>query len=216
MAVKTTLLGRGIYDTTELARLVQRSPKEVSGWAVPTDNGDALLRPHKGRLFTFYDLVTAKVTAELRSRGVPLPAVRDARHHLASLLEVEWPLAHAHGLDRLATAGGSVYYDHDGADNWVDASRGGQTPFMEVAAPLIRRLEFDAHGMASAWHPADVVSINPGVQAGAPCVAGTRVSTALLAALSRAGEDDEDIAADYDLDPNVVRDAIYYENSLAA
>ena len=207
-------MGRGIYDLGEIARMINRSVPEVTTWARPTLKQDALLQPRKGRLFCFYDLITAEVVAQLRRRSVTLGKIRDARHFLAGEVSSLWPLAHAAGLRRLASVGSSVYYEGD--DGWLDASQGGQVPFLQVVTPLIKRLEFDDHGMAALWRPAEGVLVDPTIQAGAPCVEGTRISTFLLADLVDAGEDPEDIAADFELDPDRVRQALRYEHQLAA
>jgi uncharacterized protein (DUF433 family) len=215
MADDDRLLGRGIYDVAEVARLVRRSVDEVARWALPAGNRDALMFPRDKRLLSFYDLVTAFVTSELRGRDVPLPKIRDARRYLASRYDVAWPLAHAASLKLLASVGKDVYFD--AGSHWVDASQGGQGAFQEIVVPLVQRLEFDDDsGMASLWHPAPGVLVNPRVQAGAPCVDGTRVSTELLADLAAAGEAPDDIARDYALDPAVVHEALAFERGLAA
>jgi len=212
------LLGRGIYDLNELARLTGRSPDEVSGWALPATAGrhqrEALLLPAEGRLFSFLDLVTAIVCAELRGRGVPLGKVRDAREHLADRLHVDRPFAHKEGLRRLATVGRDVYFYED--SDWVDAGKGGQAAFKIVVAPLIRRLKFGADGMAAAWRPVDGILLDPLVQAGAPCLEGTRVSTQFVLSLVEAGEAPEDIADDYELPLKTIKKALDFEYTLAA
>jgi uncharacterized protein (DUF433 family) len=208
------LLDRGIYDVAEVARLVRRSVAEVSGWAVANSTGDALLLPRDRRLMSFYDLVTAVVVAELRQRGVPLHNIREARRHLGQRFPMDWPLAHVAGLNRLASVGRDVYVAE--GNEWLDAGRGGQAAFKAVVTPLLKRLEFDTDGMAAIWRPARGVVVNPRVQAGAPCVEGTRLSTEFLADLAEAGEDPGDIARDYDIKPGVLTRALAYERALAA
>lgn len=209
----TTLLGRGIYDAAEVARLVRRSVDEVAGWAAATRNQDALLIPRHGRLLSFYDLVTACVVAELRRRDIPLRKIRDSRRTLAAHFAVDWPLAYAASLNGLATLGSDVYAL---VDQWIDAGRGGQSAIQEIVEPLLHRLDFGADGMASLWRPAPGVVVNPLVQAGAPCVSGTRISTEFLAGLVDAGETVDDIARDYSLDPEDVANAVSFERALVA
>jgi uncharacterized protein (DUF433 family) len=206
------LLGRGIYDVDEIARLVRRKPAEVTTWA---DRTHPLLIPQDRRVFSFYDLISAAVAAEMRRRQVPLHVVRDARKWLYNEFKVPWPLAHAAGLQKLATVGRSVYF-LEGAE-WLDAGLGGQRPFDAVVQPLIKHLQFDdSSSMAIRWRPADGVVLDPAVQAGAPCLADTRLTTELVAELVASGEDVEDIAGDYDVGAKLVRRALRYEESLAA
>lgn len=157
------------------------------------------------------------MTAELRRRQVPLEKVRDARAWLGDgvLPEVPWPLAHAVGLKALASVGRNVYFNHP-EEGWLDASAGGQRPFDAVVKPLIRHLSFDELGMASEWRPVRGVVVDPDVQAGAPCLDGTRIPTSLIAELVEAGDDPEDIARDYALDLRLVQSAMGYESDLVA
>jgi uncharacterized protein (DUF433 family) len=117
-------------------------------------------------------------------------------------------------LAALAVAGRDVYVGE--GDDWLDAGRDGQLPFDEVIRPLLDRLQFGSDQLATAWRPVDGVLVNPAIQAGAPCLQGTRITTHHLAALVLVGESPEDIAADYDLDLVNVVDALAYEQSLAA
>ncbi len=70
--------------------------------------------------------------------------------------------------------------------------------------------------MATIWRPHTCVWINPEVQAGTPCVDGTRIPTGTLADLHDAGLEFEDLSDDYQLSIGQVRAAIGYEDSLAA
>jgi uncharacterized protein (DUF433 family) len=207
-------LGRGIYDVGEIARLARRSPGDVVRWSRATQHDDALLLPTDGRLFGFHDLVTALVVGELRDHGADLAGIRRAHRYLRGRFQSQWPFAHEAVIPALAVAGRDVYVGED--DDWLDAGRGGQRPFAEVIGPLLERLQFGADQLAIAWRPADAVLVNPAVQAGAPCVQGTRITTRHLATLVLVGESPEDIAADYDLDLASVVDALAYEQSLAA
>jgi uncharacterized protein (DUF433 family) len=213
VAESRTLLGKGIYDVDEVARLIRRSDSEVSTWA---SREVGLLLPQERRVFSFYDLITAALVAELRRRGVPLGKVQAARTWLTTQIDEPWPLAHAVGLRRLASVGRDVYFLHDEA-GWLDASLGGQMPFQPVVKPLIRHLDFDpSTRMAARWRPTTGVVLDPTIQAGAPCLEGTRLTTELISDLAAAGEDTEDIAEDYDVDVKLIRQALRYEQQLVA
>lgn len=211
-----TLIGRGIYDSDEIARLTGLRVRDISRWAGSPSHGGGLLYPTDRRLFTFWDLVTARVIGSLLASKVPLANIRDAREHLRSRVDSDWPLAHYGGLSRLANVGRNVYYDDgpDGRPDWLDATLGGQVPLDVVVKPLLHRLEFDADGLAQAWSPLDGILLRPSVQAGTPCVEGTRVSTRLLADLWERGARPTDLADDYELPLRLVRQALKYEADL--
>ena len=65
--------------------------------------------------------------------------------------------------------------------------RGGQGSFPEVIEELLSPIEFGSDLHASIWRPAEGVWLNPKIQAGAPCVDGTRVPTRAIADLEAAG-----------------------------
>ena len=67
------LVGRGIYDPTEAARLLRVRPGVLGGW---TTGRWPVLRPSGGSWFDFADLVSLLVVVELRRRRVPLGEIR--------------------------------------------------------------------------------------------------------------------------------------------
>lgn len=200
------LLNRGIYDLVEVARLIRADPETVSRWA---RGPDGIVEPVGGRLFTFLDLISLYVVHELRKRKVPPRVVRSGARTLGEELKTKWPLAHR----ELATVGHSFFAY---LDEWVDAGLRGQRAFQEIVQPLLRPIEYDANGLAAIWLPADQIWVNPKVQAGAPCLRGTRIPTALIHSLLDAGEDAEDIADDYGLGVAQVHAADDFEARLAA
>ncbi|MGK2955353.1 MAG: DUF433 domain-containing protein, partial [Solirubrobacterales bacterium] len=78
----------------------------------------------------------------------------------------------------------------------------------------LKRIQFDVTGRPTRWTPIDGVSIDPEVQAGAPCVKGTRIPTRVVAERA-AVEHDDDIAFDLDLELSAVEAAVRFEELLA-
>ena len=62
------LLGRGIYDIAEAARIVRRHPDTVARW---TRGTDPLNHVESDRIISFLDLISLWVISELIRRGVP-------------------------------------------------------------------------------------------------------------------------------------------------
>ncbi len=208
-----TLIGRGIYDVEEIAHLIGATTRQVSRWAGPASHGGGLLLPDERGLLTFWDLITARVALTLQRQGVSTSSTRDARDHLRASLDFDWPLAHYAGLRRLGRSGRDVYaIEYDG--EWTDVSRGGQRPFAGVIDPWIIRVDFEPLGPAASWTPVDGVVLDPKVQAGAPCLDGTRLTTKTIAELHDGGDSVEDIAWAYELEADLVQRAIDYERSL--
>lgn len=202
-------LGRGIYDIVEVARLIKRTRPRVEGWTRSTAGDTPLLTGELDGLFSFWDLLSLRVIDELAERGVPRKEIALGARCLAAELQTRRPFAH----EALATVGRSFFAD---IGNWEDVGMGGQQAFQVVVEPLLEPIAFNKSGMAAIWRPHAGVWVNPEVQAGAPCVDGTRIPTHSLIGLHRVGSCIKDLSDDYRLSPQQVRDAISYEDSLAA
>lgn len=201
--VDNRLLGRGIYDLVEAARLIRRDPETVARWT----RGKQPLYPIAAtRFLSFLDLVSLLVISELVDRAVPRREIRAGADYLAKTLNTDYPFAH----EQLATAG-SAFFGKVG--DWVDVGKGGQGAFEPVVRDLLRPIEYGADQLAAIWRPRTGVWVNPAVQAGAPCVDGTRVPTRVIADLADADEDPEDIAEDLHLTVSAVAAALEYERA---
>ena len=181
-------LGRGIYDIAEVARLIGKTRGRVEGWTRPRSGRPPLLTGELAGLFSFWDLISLRVIAELIDRRVPRDAIATGAEHLARSLGTARPFAHK----KLATVGAGFFAD----------------------------ITFDESSMAKIWRPYPCVWINPEVQAGAPCVDGTRIPTAQIAGLigidNLADEDIDKVCDDYRITSEQVEAALDYEFSLAA
>ena len=190
------MLDRGIYDAVEVARLVHTTPETISRWASKRARKPGIVDPVRGKLFTFPDLISLYVVHELRLRQVPLEEIRNARKTLAEELQTQWPFAHR----KLATTGRALFAQLPGAKDWIDAGKGAQGAFQAMVVPFLRPIEYGGDDLAAIWFPLDGIWINPRVQAGTPCIASTRVPTAVIQSLLDQGEEAEDIADDLDLE----------------
>ncbi len=208
-------LGRGIYDVAEVARLLRRGRCQIEGWTRDSWTRPSLLIGELGAFFSFWDLISLRVVAELFARRVPHAQIAIGARHLATRLGTNRPFAHEH----LATVGSGFFAEISGT--WEDAGLSGQQAFGHMVEPLLRPIVFNDDHMAAIWRPAEGVWVNPAVQAGAPCIDGTRVPTRLVASLVRNDEGEEsehlaDVCDDYRLTPDQVQQAVNYELQLAA
>lgn len=198
-----SLLGRGIYDVVEVARLVGRDPETIQRW---TSGQPPLHRVETKPVYVFLDVISLWVVSELLKKNVAKSEIRSGSEYLAAKLETSYPYAHK----ALATAGAAVFGE---LGDWVDVGKRGQMAFKDAIEEYLRPLHYGTDGLAAIWRPAQGVWVNPEVQAGAACIDGTRVPTATLAALVAADEDPEDLAADFGLDLDQVRAALEFEQA---
>lgn len=208
LSVMSDVVGRGVYDPTEAARLVMVHPETLARWST---GQHALVTPAFGQFFDFEDLVSLLVISQLWRRNVPTGEIGRGIEVLAEELEVDRPLAHVDAPRRLATVG-SAFFANIG--EWADAGKGFQLAFQPMIEPVLRPLEYDTSGMARLWRPIEQVTATPVVQAGAPCVEATRVPTSTLKDLIDVGEDIQDVAFDLDLLVDQIEGALRFEAAL--
>jgi uncharacterized protein (DUF433 family) len=207
-AVAGALIGRGIYDPTEAARLIRVHPDTLARW---TTGKRPLVAPAFERFFDFEDLVSLLVVSELWRRDVHTNEIRRGIEVLTDELGVDRPLAHIDAPKHLATVGRAFFAN---IGEWVDAGKGLQLAFQPMIEPVLRPLEYDTHGMAQLWRPINLVTATPTIQAGTPCIEATRVPTTTIDGLVRVGEDIDDIAFDLDLEIEQIEAALRFEAAL--
>lgn len=198
------LIGKGIYDVVDIARLIGRDPETVSRW---TAGRESLHRVPTKPLFTFLDMISLWVISELIARDVPKDEIRAGRAYVEEKLETQYPFAHK----RLATVGGAFFGKL--AEEWIDVGKLGQQAFQVVIETYVRPIEFGPDDLAAIWRPTVGVWINPRVQTGSPCVDGTRVPTSVLASLFADDVDPKDLAADFELEIGQVNAALRFEEA---
>lgn len=198
------LLGKGIYDLVEAARIIKRNPDTIGGW---TKGGDPLHPVARDRILSFLDLISLWVISELLKRRVSRRDIKSGRDYAADQVGTEYPFAHR----GLATVGTGFFTRPDKSKDWVDAGKGGQGSFQTVIKDLLRPIEYGPDLLAVKWRPVKGILLDPAIQAGAPCIEGTRVPTMVVADLKKAGEHIEDIADHMRLDSAQVNTALEYE-----
>jgi uncharacterized protein (DUF433 family) len=101
----------------------------------------------------------------------------------------------------------------------LNVSLYGQTEIPDVEA-FLERIEFDGEGRLVRLYPFTTsriekdpraVVIDPRVQFGRPCLAGTGIPTEVVVERFNAGESIREIAADYEVDPQLIEEAVRYE-----
>ena len=230
------MLNRGVYDGDEAAILIGVQPNQLIRWAAPDAAGLApVVQPTFDRAFSFADLVSLRVAAQLRSRGVSGTELRRGLSQLRTRFDTDVPLTQKHILDRLATSGTSFLArlddsandsgisrlrsgqrnSADWSESWTDVGRHGQGVFEDVVLVYLKHIHFNDSGQPSTWRPARGIVLDPRVQAGAPCLEGTRIPTSSVINLL-AVESEEDIAEDYGIRVADVRRAAAFENGLRA
>jgi len=169
------------------------------------------------RLLSFSNLVEAFVLRAIRRQhGISIPKVRRALTFVAEKLRLERPLINV----RFQTDGADLFVEEMGS--LVNVSTAGQTEIRSAIIGNLKRVEWDAGGVASRLFPLPWTSsgdstqpmsivIDPRRAFGQTVIAGTGIATIVIAERHRAGDSVAALADDYRLSSELVEDAIRFE-----
>ena len=208
------LVGLGIYDAQEISFLLGTKPEKIIRWAMPDQRGlPPIVVPYSESYFTFEDLVSFAVALNLDHRGVVDRDLRNGVEALRRHTNSFRPLANQSVLNQIATSGSSFLLQR--GDEWIDLGRGGQGTFESVVRIYLIGITFDQVGIANKWIAASGVVIDPKIQAGSPCIQGTRVPTSTVLDLLE-NESIEDVAHELELTNQQIEAARDFQRSLTS
>jgi DNA-binding transcriptional MerR regulator len=127
------------YSSGEVERLLGLTQRQLGYWA-----STHVVDPHESRgsgtgrrlRYSFEDLVRLSVIKRLLDAGMSLQAVRRSIEFLRTLPDIREPLS-----DVYLTSDGTTIYAHQGADQILDALRGGQMVLALGLVGVMRDLE---------------------------------------------------------------------------
>jgi uncharacterized protein (DUF433 family) len=201
------------YQIGEAAAYAQISPQTVVAWH--QIEASLLAQREKRAALTYFQLIEVAVVAAFRKAGVPLKRIRAAREFAAHHLRSEHPFA-------------EYKFKEEGRHLWLDsgqiadlkpntvlsADQQGQLAWQSVIGRL-HEFEYEKEGIVLQWHVAGRASpiiIDPRIAFGAPTVKGT--PTWVIRGRWEAGESDTDIAEDFGIKREEVREALKFEEGV--
>lgn len=223
------LLGKGIYTVPDAARLSRVSPRRIRYWLkglpseeVPETNDRRLwkgeLCPIDDKLaLGFLDLQEVRFIDAFLKAGVTWHLLRRAHGVARKRYRIEHPFC----TRRFVTDGSQIIEEIADAPDEIayEEVTQGQRVFRQVTQPFLRELEFADDEQLVRWWPLGrqrAVVLDPRRQFGQPITAGAGIATEILQAAAKAGQTVEEIAEWYELEVASVRDAIEFEQGLAA
>ena len=215
------------YTLAEAARYVRLPAATLRSWVFgrqyPTAEGRSqfppLIRPALRRppLLSFSNLIEAHVLRSLRTEhGVPVKALRGALAYAEKELGIDRLLLRP----ELRTDAGKVFLDRYG--ELIELTASGQLAMRRLFAEHLKRVEWDSsrfpvrlYPFLSAAAPSEErpIVINPRIAFGRPVVQRKGISTSAIAERIDAGESLDEIAADYELGPSEIEQAVLYERA---
>jgi uncharacterized protein (DUF433 family) len=211
----TKILGNGVYDLAEAAKLTGLRRARVKEWFQGRDarpdakpvfrsdyaaiNGDLAI--------SFLDLVELFIAGQLREHGVSLQCIR----RIHSQLKAQWKTKHPFGRKEIRTDGKRLF-----ACELDEHER--QNVFDTVLLPFLKKIDYDqATRLARRWSITPLVVIDPGISFGKPIIEPAGITTGVLAAAYRANDRDAALVARwYDVEEEHVLAAVEFEDRPAA
>jgi uncharacterized protein (DUF433 family) len=215
------------YTLAEAARYLRLPAATLRSWILgreyPTARGSGefppLIRPASWRppLLSFSNLIEAHVLRSLRTEhGVPVKALRDALAYAENALGIDRLLLRP----ELRADAGRIFLERYG--QLVELSASGQLAMRLLFDEHLKRVEWDSSKSPVRLYPfvyapapseERPIVIDPRIAFGRPVVLSKGISTSVIAERIDAGETVQDLAADYDLGPFEVEQAIVYEHA---
>ncbi len=201
------------YGPAEAARYVRLPAAKASRWAKVLGGGNT----EQTFPISFVNLLELHVLKAMRIKhALPMPRIKRALTELQQQYGCEYPLLQRNFL----TDGLNLLIKQD--DSIINLSRSSQQVIQEVVDVYLRRIEIGTHAaklypfVASeeANEPRDIV-ISANLSFGRPVIAGTGISTEIIAARFQARESISDLADEYGLSPQKVEEAIRWESNFS-
>lgn len=197
------------YRVGDAARYAKIDPQTVAAW-----QKRMLSKREKREELSYLQLIELAVVAAARKAGMKLKDIEAARKYASAKLQSEFPFAEY----QFKTDGKHLLFDDaeltDGKpDSWVSADQGGQLVWKEIVNKL-REFEYQ-DGRVLRWRVAGLKSpivIDPRISFGAPTIRG--IATWVIKGRHQAGESDQDIADDFNIEVPDVRKALKFEGVL--
>lgn len=210
-----------IYGIAEAAHYL-RVPENTLGYWV---KGSASVPPlvhlvnaEPPRL-SFINLLECYMLSSMRAiYDVRIPRVRKALVHLAKHVQHKHPLIEqAFQTDRR-----DLFIEHVG--QIINLSKDEQLLLPGMINLYLERVERDPRGLFKLYpfvmepksSEPKLILINPAVGFGKPVIAGTGISTAVVASRFNARESIGDLAAEYGVEPRQIEEAVRWEQRTAA
>jgi uncharacterized protein (DUF433 family) len=216
----------GAYTIAEAARHLRLPAATLRSWVLgreyPTADGGGQFPPlitpvsRQPPLLSFSNLIEAHVLRSLRTdHGVSVKDLRSALDYAENKLGIPRLLLR----EELRTEAGKVFLDRYG--QLIDLTASGQLALKLALDDHLKRVEWDAARFPLRLYPFLIaigstdrpIVIDPRIAFGRPVLDRKGISTLAIVDRVDAGETIDDVAADYDLRPEEVEQAIVYERA---
>jgi uncharacterized protein (DUF433 family) len=200
------------YQLAEAAKYARLSPQTVAKWHT-TGARKTLSEKQNRAALSYMQLIEVAVVAAFRKANLTLKHISETREYVRNQLKVEFPFAEY----RFKADGKRLVMDYEqiegekGEGKVLRPDQGGQLAWEYIIGRL-REFEYEEQGVVVKWRPGGPKSqivIDPRVSFGAPSINGT--PTWVIQGRASSGESVKEIADDFDLDDEEVKEALSFE-----
>ncbi len=210
-----------IYGLSEAAQYLRVPLNTLRYWVRGAGSVPPLVRLAKSEpsRLSFMNLLECHMLSSMRAiYEVKIPRVRKALVSLAKYVEHKHPLVE----QAFQTDHRDLFIEHLGSV--VNLSKDRQILIPGVMEFYLERIERDPKGLFKFYpfvmernqNEPKLILINPAVGFGKPVIAGTGISTAVVASRFNARESIDDLATEYGVKPRQIEEAIRWEQKTAA
>lgn len=207
-----------MYTQTEAAHLIGATESSLQRWArgyrpIGGNFQDPLItvdRGGRGYTVPFVGLAEAYLLRAFRKAGLPMARIRPAVEKLRDGMGLE----HALASERLQTDGAEILWkleEDEEKDNRLVVIRNNQAVFGEVVKEHLKKINYRdgfAGRIVLPGHYGADVTVDPLVNFGQPTVSEYGIRVDDLLSRIRAGEELEEVAADYELPTEAVSNLV--------
>lgn len=214
MKATNDIMETAIYGLTEAAQYLRVPLNTLRYWANGGGSLPPLIRLAEPARLSFANLLECYMLSSMRAiYDVRIPKVRKALVTIAKYVQHRHPLIEqAFETDRR-----DLFIEHLG--NKVNLSKNEQILIPGIMELYLHRIERDPRGLFKLYpfvmqpQPSEpkLILINPAVGFGKPVIAGTGISTAVIASRFNARESIDDLASEYGVTPKQIEEAIRWE-----
>src|ERR1700730_1378000 len=228
--VITPLLQTGIYTVAEASRLTRVSTSRIRRWLrgyefkvkhgrhrSPAVWNSQLPPIDHAMALGFLDLLEIRAVDAFISAGVSWRDLRRIHNQARQWLGNNHPFC----TNRFATDGHTIFLElreeNRGVTLWD--MRAVQRVFDKIIRPFLKNVEFDSGKIPRRWWPRGKhrqVALDPRRSFGHPIIFKEGISTRVLARSARANNSMEEVARWFEISPASVREAVDFEQALAA
>jgi uncharacterized protein (DUF433 family) len=221
MKTKAGMLETPIYGISEVAQYLRVPQNTLAYWVKGGGSVPPLIKLASAAppRLSFSNLLECYMLSSLRAiYEVRIPRVRKALVNLAKYVQHKHPLIE----QVFQTDRRDLFIEHLG--RVVNLSKDDQILLPGVMDLYLERIERDPKGLFKLYpfvmerkpDEPKLILINPAVGFGKPVIAGTGISTAVVASRFNARESIGDLAAEYGVEPRQIEEAIRWEQKTAA